>query len=190
MTTESQVYRFRIQLDGIAPPIWRTIEVPETYTFWDLHVAVQDAMGWQDYHLHEFQMRGPREGGEVIVGLPNDDDWDDRDSRLGWETKIIDYFTLDNRTARYLYDFGDDWEHTIELEAILPSARAETYPRCVDGSRACPPEDCGGVGGYDEICSDGDEELREYYADFDPDEFDAAEVRFDDPRERWKIAFG
>ena len=59
MTTESQVYRFRIQLDGIAPPVWRTIELPETYTFWDLHVAVQDAMGWQDYHLHEFQMRGP-----------------------------------------------------------------------------------------------------------------------------------
>ncbi len=190
MTTESQVYRFRIQLDGIAPAIWRTIEVPDTYTFWDLHVAVQDAMGWQDYHLHEFQMRDPRDGGEVVVGLPNDDDRDDRDSKLDWETKIIDYFTLDNQTARYLYDFGDDWEHTVELEAILPGARAQRYPRCVDGSRACPPEDCGGVGGYEEICSDGDEELREYYADFDPDEFDAADVRFDDPRERWKIAFG
>lgn len=190
MTTERKVFRFRIQLDGIAPPIWRTIEVPDTYTFWDLHVAVQDAMGWQDYHLHEFQMRDPRDGGEVVVGLPNDADWDDRDIKLDWETKIIDYFTLDNQTARYLYDFGDDWEHMVELEAILPSARAERYPRCVDGSRACPPEDCGGVGGYEMICSDGDEELREYYADFDPDEFDAAEVRFDDPRERWKIAFG
>jgi hypothetical protein len=190
MTTERQVYRFRIQLADVTPPIWRRIEVPDSYTFWDLHVAVQDAMGWLDYHLHEFQLRDPRNGDEVLVGLPDEEGWDDRDIMPDWEAKIVDYFTLENRNARYLYDFGDDWVHTLELETIQPSERGETYPRCVDGSRACPPEDCGGVGGYEDICAGEDEELREYYPDFDPDEFDAHAVTFDNPRERWKIAFG
>lgn len=107
MTTERRVYRFQIELDGVAPPIWRTIEVPESYTLWDLHVAVQDAMGWLDYHIHEFQLRDPRSGADVIVGLPDADGWDDRHVVPDWDAKIAEYFTLDKRAARYLYDFGE-----------------------------------------------------------------------------------
>jgi len=65
-----KVYQFKITLKGIKPPIWWRIQVPETYTFWDLHVAIQDAMGWEDYHLHEFEMRHPSTGENVRIGTP------------------------------------------------------------------------------------------------------------------------
>jgi len=68
-----QVYQFKITLRDIKPPIWRRIQVPETYTFWDLHVAIQDAMGWSDYHLHEFEMVDPSTGLKVNIGIPDED---------------------------------------------------------------------------------------------------------------------
>ncbi len=66
-----KAYQFKITLKGIKPPIWRRIQVPETYTFWDLHVAIQDAMGWEDYHLHKFEMRHSSTGENVRIGTPN-----------------------------------------------------------------------------------------------------------------------
>lgn len=80
----SQVYRFKISLLGIRPQIWRRIAVPETYTFWDLHVAIQDSMGWLDYHLHEFEMPNPETHQADCLGIP-DDEWDDdREVLAGW----------------------------------------------------------------------------------------------------------
>jgi len=70
-----QVYQFKITLKGTKPPIWRRIQVPETYSFWDLHVAIQDAMGWEDYHLHEFTFVLPKTGIKVRIGLPMEDDF-------------------------------------------------------------------------------------------------------------------
>lgn len=67
----NQVYQFKISLKGIKPTIWRRIQVPETYTFWDLHVAIQDAMGWEDYHLHEFRMMNPDVVENVKIGYPD-----------------------------------------------------------------------------------------------------------------------
>jgi hypothetical protein len=69
----NQVYQFKIALEDSKPPIWRRIQVPETYTFWDLHVAIQDAMGWIDYHLHEFELVNPSTGLTVNIGSPNED---------------------------------------------------------------------------------------------------------------------
>jgi hypothetical protein len=114
------VYKFKITLKRIKPPIWRRIQVPETYTFWDLHVAIQDVMGWLDYHLHHFEIFNPSTGVREEIGIPDEDfEW----SRIilpGWEQKIADYFSIDNDKAEYIYDYGDNWEHIIKLEKILP----------------------------------------------------------------------
>jgi hypothetical protein len=193
------VYQFKITLKGTKPPIWRRILVPETYTFWDLHVAIQDAMGWDDYHLHEFTLLSPKTGRKVKIGIPSDEDVD-----YGWEVlaewnqKIAHYFSSENSKADYVYDFGDGWEHSIKLEKILPRETGVAYPRCIDGRGACPPEDCGGIGGYAEFLEaigDPANELHEDMLDwvggsFDPDDFDPNDVEFEDPDSRFKLAFG
>lgn len=192
-----QVYQFKITLKGIKPPVWRRIEVPETYTFWDLHVAVQDAMGWQDYHLHDFTVRNPRTHAKERIGIPAEDAFE-LDILPGWERDIADYFSMKNSTAAYVYDYGDNWEHAVKLEKILPRDRKTKYPRCIDGKRACPPEDCGGVHGYEEfleaIMDPGHERHEDMLQwagkDFEPERFAPNEVHFDDPRKRWKRAFG
>jgi hypothetical protein len=68
-----QVYQFKITLKGTKPPVWRRIQVPETYSFWDLHVAIQDAMGWSDYHLHLFEMVNPSTGIKMEIGIPDEE---------------------------------------------------------------------------------------------------------------------
>ncbi|MEJ2697770.1 MAG: plasmid pRiA4b ORF-3 family protein [Candidatus Sulfobium sp.] len=80
------------------------------------------------------------------LGIP-DEDFDDV-VRPGWKRKIASYFKKKSDKARYIYDYGDDWEHVITLEEILPRDEANEYPLCSGGARACPPEDCGGVWGY------------------------------------------
>jgi hypothetical protein len=191
-----QVYQFKITLKGTKPPIWRRIQVPETYSFWELHVAIQDAMGWLDCHLHQFDITNPATGMMVEIGTPDKEFG--RDILADWRQKIANYFSMENSSADYVYDFGDDWEHKIKLEKILPRDVNTNYPICIKGKRACPPEDCGGVWGYKdflEIISDPDnaeyEEMLEWAdGEFDPEYFDAKEIRFDDPTERRKDAFG
>lgn len=194
----NKVYQFKITLEELDPPIWRRIQVPETYSFWDLHVAIQDAMGWTDSHLHQFNMINLKTGEEVAIGIP-DEEWEDDDETLaGWDKKIANYFSLKNPAALYIYDFGDNWEHTVVLEAILPRAEKTEYPICLEGERACPPEDCGGAWGYVdmlETISDPDNEEYEdtiewLGEDFDPEFFDPVDVYFDDPDERRQIALG
>ena len=194
----NRVYQFKIKLKDIKPPIWRRILVPEDYSFWDLHVAIQDSMGWLDCHLHEFEIIDPSTGMKVEIGIPIEDDFDmEREVMPGWDVKIADYFTMENRTAYYEYDFGDGWEHVIKLEKILPRDKNIEYPICIGGRRACPPEDVGGVGGYEnfiEIINDPthaeyEEMLQWVGGAYDPEHFNPEEVIFDDPQERWKIAF-
>lgn len=192
-----RVYQFKITLTHIQPPIWRRIQVPELYSFWDLHVAIQDVMGWFDYHLHEFEIIAPDTGVKDSIGIPHEDFDMEREILPGWEQKIADYFSMENRVAYYDYDFGDGWEHTVKLEKIIPRDKTVEYPICIGGKRACPPEDVGGVGGYEyflKIISDPDHEEYEEMIEwaggsFDPEHFDIEEVSFDDPDERWKIAF-
>ncbi|MBU3968255.1 MAG: plasmid pRiA4b ORF-3 family protein [Euryarchaeota archaeon] len=189
-----QVYQFKITLQGIKPPVWRRIQVPETCTFWDMHVAIQDVMGWSDYHLHEFEIMNPSTGLEVNIGLPDDEFG--RKVLVGRNQKIADYFSMENPLADYFYDFGDNWEHKIKLEKILPREKTVDYPICIKGKRACPPEDVGGIGGYEdflEIIKNPDheeyEEMLEWAGgEFDPEYFDCEEVSFDDPGKRLKMA--
>ncbi|MBS3908206.1 MAG: plasmid pRiA4b ORF-3 family protein [Actinobacteria bacterium] len=147
------VFQFKITLKEIAPPIWRRIHVPGTYGFWDLHVAIEDALGWWDYHLHEFELNDPLSGKKTRIGMLDDDIelLDDREVLSENECKIADWFSPQNNEARYLYDFGDGWEHEVVLERILPREKGVEYPVCTGGERAGPPEDCGGVGGYAEL---------------------------------------
>ena len=192
-----QVYQFKITLKGTKPPIWRRIQVPEMYTFWDLHVAIQDAMGWEDYHLHEFVFTLPIMNIKVRIGIPMKDDFDET-ILPDWDQKIADYFSSETPKAEYTYDFGDGWQHDIILEKILPRETGVIYPRCVDGKRACPPEDCGGIGGYAEFLEAIGDPANERHEDmldwvggkFDPEDFNPSEVKFDDPAKRFKIAFG
>ncbi|MDD5723159.1 MAG: plasmid pRiA4b ORF-3 family protein [Syntrophales bacterium] len=192
------VYQFKITLKGIRPPVWRRIQVPEYYTFWDLHVAIQDAMGWLDYHLHLFRIIKPSTGMKEEIGVPDKDFEFETRTLSGRKRKIADYFFMDNPKADYQYDFGDDWEHTITLEKIVAREEEVEYPVCIAGKNSCPPEDCGGTWGYQnflEIIKNPDdeeyEEMLEWVGgEFDPEGFDIKDVCFDDPDMRWEIAFG
>ena len=192
-----QVYQLKITLKGTKPPIWRRIQVPESYTFWDLHVAIQDAMGWEDYHLHEFVFTLPIMNIKVRIGIPMEDDFDET-ILPDWDQKIADYFSSETPKAEYTYDFGDGWQHDIILEKILPRKGGVIYPRCVDGKRACPPEDCGGIGGYQELLeafnSSDPEQHQEAVMwlgeDFEPEDFESNDVEVEDSYQRLKLAFG
>jgi len=195
-----RVWQFKISLKEVTPPVWRVILVPEEYTFWDLHVAIQDAMGWLDCHLHEFQIRHPDLQTLERIGIPQEEPvpLPGGDPTLpGWQIDIADYFSDSNTTAKYLYDFGDGWEHDLVLENVLQRDSQADYPLCLAGERACPPEDCGGPPGYerfleairDETHVDHDGMLKWVGGRFSPEEFDPMEVRFSDPVERWRIAF-
>jgi hypothetical protein len=190
-----RVYQFKIHLKNLKPLIWRRIQVPETYTFWDLHVAIQDSMGWLDYHLHEFKVKNPSTGLEESIGIP--DDFGEMEMEAGWELKISDFFSLENAKAEYVYDFGDNWEHQLELEKILPRDRNLKYPICIAGKRACPPEDCGGFWGYEDFLKIIKDPTHEEHlsmlewagGEFDPEKFDPQSVHFDNPKKRWEFAF-
>lgn len=134
MRARVEVYQFGVVLLEVVPPIWRTIQVLGTYSFWDLHVAIQDSMGWLDYHLHLFRVSRPGTGDAVQIGIPDEDAFGGDGPILpGWEVPIASYFTHPGAVAKYEYDFGDGWEHEVTLEAIVPRQKGRRYPRCLAG---------------------------------------------------------
>jgi len=192
----SYIYQFRITLERVEPLIWRQIQVPETYTFWDLHVAIQDAMGWTDSHLHQFEVKHPKTKAFLMMGIPEDYFGDSFDYNMilpGWEYNLRDYFSAENPSVRYEYDFGDCWSHKIELEQILFKTEKCKYPICLAGSRSCPPEDCGGTSGYANLLDALSHPKHKEYKhlktwagkNFDPEKFDAEKVRFMNPKTRF-----
>ena len=138
------ICQIKVTLLGTKPPIWRRLLIPADITLERLHKVIQVAMGWQDCHLHEFrigkQRFGPPDPMAQVFGGP----------RTTSEKKTALYSVLDRvrSKARYLYDFGDDWDHEILLEKFLAPEPGETYPRCIAGAGQGPPEDCGGVPGF------------------------------------------
>ncbi len=135
---------------------------------------------------------------KVEIGIPDKGSGWGREILPRWKQKIPDYFSMGNKLVDYIYDFGDNWEHIIKLEKIFPRDKNVDYPICIAGKRACPPEDCGGIWGYEnflEIINDPDneeyEDMIEWVGgEFDPEHFDVKEVSFGDPDKRRKIAFG
>ena len=194
----ANVHQFLVVLTNTTPLVWRRIQVPDRYTFWDLHVAIQDAMGWLDYHLHEFTVVDPKLGRTLRIGIPDGETPESRLSLPGWRIPLSGFFDhMQSHPAAYVYDFGDDWEHVVTYETTEPADRSLTYPRCVAGERACPPEDCGGAHGYlqfvEAIQNPRHPEHRAMLQwvgrPFDPHHFDPSRVVFSDPRKRWRHAF-
>lgn len=194
---QRQVYQFKITLENTPLPIWRRIQVSDLYSFWDLHVAIQDAMGWLDYHLHEFQMRNPQLRREEHIELPDPDGEDYYATLPGWEIKIRDYFKEDNRFATYRYDYGDGWIHHIVFEETVEKLQDQKYPVCVNGQNHCPPEDVGGADGYMHFLEilktpshpEYHETIHWAGGDFAPHFFEPQKIKFDSPSKRFRIAF-
>ena len=190
------VCQFLIVLPNTDPLVWRRIQVPETYSFWDLHVSIQDAMGWQDCHLHEFSLVDSKTGRAKLIGIPDEDMLDERPCLAGRKTPIARYLNYGRDPVRYHYDFGNNWNHTLEFEEFLPHDGG-AYPRCIGGAGACPPEDVGGTHRYAEFLRairnrthpEHDAMLQWVGGSFDPHAFSPKSVAFDNPRERWKLAF-
>ena len=135
------IVRLKITLRGIKPPIWRRLLIPATMTLGDLHLAIQAAMGWEGDHLHVFGVGGRRYGDRESVDYVADEN---RMTLNGLMKSGVNRFT-------YTYDFGDDWEHAVAIEKIEPALEGAVYPVCIAGKRACPPEDCGGPWGYQDL---------------------------------------
>jgi hypothetical protein len=192
------VYQFLIALAETDPLVWRRIQVPERYSFWDLHVAIQDAMGWQDYHLHEFRVVHPKRKQLDLIGIPDRDFPDERPCQPSWQVAVSKYVDATEQPALYVYDFGDNWRHIVMYEGVSSAEPEVVYPRCTGGARACPPEDCGGVDGYAEFLRAIADPKHPEHASmvqwsggrYDADAFDPGGVVFDDPRKRWTTAFG
>lgn len=166
----------RIELKWIEPLVYRRVLVPETITLGRLHRTIQAVMGWQDYHLHEFMIAGQR------YGVP-DPDWDDPGS-VHPEARVRLARCLGrHKRFTYTYDFGDDWEHQIIVEKVLPPDQLP-HPVCLDGEHACPPEDVGGSPGYTEfleaVTNPGHPEHEHYLSwiggHFDPTAFDLVDA--------------
>lgn len=190
------VLQFKISLQGIRPVIWRRIQISNTCSFWGLHVAIQNAMGWEDKHLHLFTLSEPVNHGRQHFGIPDYDGIDSFITFPGWEYKVKDYLVM-NDTFKYEYDFGDGWMHFIEYEGQQPKQSGLKYPICLSGERACPPEDIGGVHGYEyfiEVISNPEDPEYEHMLNwlgrvYKPDVFNPKEVRFESPLKRWRQVF-
>jgi hypothetical protein len=165
--------QLRIELAWIKPKIWRRIVVPESITLGNLHHVLQMAFDWGDYHLHEFEIGGER------FGIPDPEfDWEPVRSALRIQLKTA----LGGMTAfKYIYDFGDHWEHRIKVEKTLPGDPELSHRAlCLGGANAAPPEDVGGAPGYaDFVFAIADpnhperQQMLEWYGDsFDPTHFD------------------
>ncbi|MGY0006053.1 plasmid pRiA4b ORF-3 family protein [Micromonospora sp. I033] len=134
-----QIFQLKVSLAGVRPPVWRRVLVPGGYTLDRLHRVVQHAMGWRDCHLHSFDIDG-RQYGEP-----------DPDGELALRDELdvrVDAVVGKGDRFRYTYDFGDWWEHDLVVEDVCAADPDERYPVCVEGERACPPEDIGGPAGY------------------------------------------
>lgn len=177
-------YQFKIQLKNVTkPPVWRRVVVSEKITFHDLHVVIQIVFGWNNYHLYQFCPSGY--GSYPIIRIPSEEDWEEPDMNAA-KTKLSKIFNHEKQTFTYIYDFGDDWIHRIVLEKI--QAEPIKKPVCLTGKGACPPEDCGGVWGYEDmkaILADPKheeyEEMKEWLGiekdeEWDPEEFDIEEI--------------
>lgn len=167
------VYQLKVKLLGTRPPVWRRLLVAADIRLSELHTVVQVAMGWHDSHLHSFEV-GDERYGPKGMDLPMRDDH---------ATRLGDIAGQGDR-LRYEYDFGDSWEHDITVEKVLPRVSVPDCPTCVTGRRACPPEDVGGVSGYDNFVEamsdpshpDHDDMVEWYGEDFDPAAFDTEAV--------------
>jgi len=179
MSHADRIARIRIQLDDWKPAIWRRADVPLTTTLKALHDVIQAAMPFDDYHLFEFRADGKR------YAIP-DPEWDSlRDKTYSAKTmRLGSLVDRDITQLTYTYDFGDDWRHTITIEALADADPDAVYPRYVDGTGRAPPEDVGGIPGFelflDAVADPKHEQHRElkrwHGRPFDPEQPNVDEI--------------
>ncbi|MGH3829392.1 MAG: plasmid pRiA4b ORF-3 family protein [Pseudonocardiaceae bacterium] len=171
------IHTIKLSLRYMKPPVWRRLQVPSATSLAGLHCIIQAAMGWDDCHLHQFEVDGRyyADPAHMLDEATDEATWTLARLRVG-------------QRFGYWYDFGDDWWHDIRVESIDRADPALAYPRCVTGCRACPPEDCGGPGGFAALLGAlGDDKhprhefsrdwMRQLGADgYDPARFDLAEI--------------
>jgi len=176
-----RLFQFRISLKEIEPEIWRRIQVKDC-SLDRLHLHIQVAMGWENYHLYQFKIDGVIHGDPELLceGFMDDPEVIDSDA-----TRLSDIVPRDGKRFQfeYEYDFGDCWEHDVLFEGCLRAEKGTRYPVCLEGERACPPEDVGGTYGYAEYLealADPEHEEHqswlEWRGKFDPEKFDAEAV--------------
>ena len=174
MRVVDRITRIRIELNGIDPTIWRRVEVPLTTSLKGLHDVIQSVMPFENYHLFRFDV------GDKRYGIP-DREWDHVQETL--DAKNIKIGVLVERGVSafsYTYDFGDDWRHSVSIENVTAADPTLDYPRFIDGSRRAPPEDVGGIPGFEEFLDamtnprhPEHQRLTKWYGgSFDPDDLD------------------
>lgn len=186
MATEAKtVHRLKVTLREVKPPVWRRIEVPSTMMLSELADVLEAAMGWLGGHLHAF------EADDVLYEIPDGEGYgfrrprDERKARLGEVLPVV------KSKMRWVYDFGDGWEHDVVVEAIEPRQSGVTYPVCLAGRRACPPDDCGGPWGYGNLLAalgDPAHEEHEELTEWAPPGFDAARFDIEEAMEMMRSA--
>ena len=172
------IYQLKVTLNDSRPPIWRRFLVPDSISLHQLHTILQIGMGWTNSHLHQFFIAGE------LYGEPEEEDAYSEDLKNEKRYRLNQFVRRKGFKFIYQYDFGDSWDHTVHVKAILPVQKGMQYPVCLEGKRACPPEDIGGVTGYDDLLKifsnpkhPGHEDLvEEFGEDFDPEFFDIEDV--------------
>jgi len=184
--TLNLIYQLKVTLHGSPPPIWRRVLVPGKFSLHEVHQVIQLVMGWTDSHLHQFIIDGQ------YYSIPSPEDFESvRDERRHSLSQIV---TREKSKFFYEYDFGDSWEHEIVVEKILSPESGVKYPACIKGKRACPPEDVGGLWGYEtflEAIGDPHHEEHDSYlewvgGDFDPEACDLVEINQALARVKWR----
>ena len=177
------VHQLKISLHGATPPLWRRIQVPSLASLGFVHSVIQEAFGWEGFHLHRFSDARGREWGDLASSDGGATFADEEEADLATVLRV------ERGVLWYVYDFGDGWRHQIEVEKIMPLERSVTYPACTDGqSAAVPSEDIGGIWGLRELVrlvTHPDEEPPEHFADlvshlrqegYDPGAFDLGDL--------------
>jgi hypothetical protein len=176
-----EVLRFRIHLDGIRPLVWRRFRVPDDLTLAQLHDVIQAAMDWQGFHLHEFTFAGQ------AYGVPDPDYDGEREVMHERSVRLRDLGLSAGDRLEYLYDFGDNWRHVLELEEVFPCDTEDVNPLCLGGECCTPPEDVGGVSGYEEFLealSDPNHEEHDHMKSWAGRRFDANEFSLEEANAR------
>jgi hypothetical protein len=169
------IYRLKITIQEIRPPIWRRVRVPGSMSLEALHRVIQIVFGWTNSHLHEFRI------GEAGYGQP-----DELSEGETFDERRVSVADALGKTKRFLYtyDFGDDWRHEVVVEKVEAIGPGEDRAVCLAGKRHGPPDDCGGPWGYVELLEaihdpghERHEEMLDWIGgEFDPEEFDLAAV--------------
>jgi len=176
---DGRICRMTVALDGILPPIWRRLDVPAWVTLAKLHDLLQVALGWTDSHLHVFEIGDER----IAVPFELEQLADGSITRSARLVRLGDVIDQGFRRFGYVYDLGDSWHHSVEVEDVRDGMDGGAWARCLGGARSRPPEDCGGVEGYARLLDvlfdphhPEFDDVRRRVGRFEPDRFDIREV--------------